>query len=249
MKALKLISAVLIFMFYLTTLNAQMTVGPMVIGQGVTSPSDWVDYNPSQAVKGIYVDVNTSACGFTSTPHYLVTLESITNNGHHWEVSGVPAIYAATPTGFRVYLRWTDHPTDEATIGGEPNPLRASTARAKGWVIRWTGIVTGDCAACGNNSQPVRNMNLEGASSVEDKTTLTELKSSEVTLFPNPSNTTITIQADEPITKCAVYDLQGQLLMTTNESTIDISDLPSGSYIAHVFLGEKKVAKQFVKKG
>ena len=51
----------------------------MVVGQGVTDPNDWVNYHSS----GIYVDVNTSACGFTQTPHYLVTLESITNRGSH----------------------------------------------------------------------------------------------------------------------------------------------------------------------
>ncbi len=140
------------------SLLAQVTVGTMTVGQGVSDPSDWRDYFSS----GIYIDVNTSACGFTRTPHYLVTLESIGGSIQGmWQTSGLPAVYNATPTGFRVYIRWTDHPTVAPTIGGSmtPNPLRASFAQSQNWVIRWTAIASD---ACTSKRIPIKVM-LQGA--------------------------------------------------------------------------------------
>ena len=55
------------------------------IAQGVTSPqthtSNWVNYDVSQA-SGFYIDVDTSNCGFTQTPHYLISIEG--TGGYHW---------------------------------------------------------------------------------------------------------------------------------------------------------------------
>jgi len=143
MNSIKLFLKTIIFIFFATTINGQVTVGPMVVGQGVTAPNDWLDY----VSLGIYVDVNTSACGFQTTPHYLVTLESITNSGYHWYATGTPSIYNPTPTGFRVYLRWTDTPADINPIGStnEANPLRVQTAIDKGWTLKWTGIQACPC--------------------------------------------------------------------------------------------------------
>ena len=118
------------------------------IAQGETSPethsSDWVNYNTSQA-GGIYIDIDTSNCGFSSTPHYLISIEG--TRGYHWYLSGLNSIYNQSKNGFRVYLRCTDAPSDFNTIGGtnEPNSLRVKTAIDKGWKLKWTGIQTCPC--------------------------------------------------------------------------------------------------------
>lgn len=104
------------------------------IAQGVTSPNDWKDYNN----QGIYIDVDTSACKFTQTPHYIVSLEG---NSHHWAANGATSIYNATPTGFRIYLRWTD---DNGHYGNY-NPLRIGLAQRYNWHLKWTGIQTCPC--------------------------------------------------------------------------------------------------------
>ena len=52
-----------------------------------------------------YLDVDTSAGKFTSTPRYFTTLGG---NSSHWATTGATSIYNATPTGFRVYVRWSD---------------------------------------------------------------------------------------------------------------------------------------------
>ncbi|HHG86005.1 MAG TPA: hypothetical protein ENJ82_14755 [Bacteroidetes bacterium] len=123
------------------------------IAQGVTDPitnaADWNDYLPATNTQpaGIRIDVDTSNCGFTSTPQYLISIEGVL--GYHWYLSGQNSIYNATPTGFTVYLRWTDAPSDFPTIGvtNEPNSLRVATAVAKRWSMKWTGISTCPCSA------------------------------------------------------------------------------------------------------
>jgi hypothetical protein len=88
---------------------------------GRTLPTDWVVYSPT----GIMVDVNTSAGHFTGTPEYFT---SIGGNSSHWNTTGATSIYLATPTGFRVYVRWANGvaltPTDAVNLG---------------WYINWWG--------------------------------------------------------------------------------------------------------------
>lgn len=223
----------------------------MVVGQGVTSPNDWVDYNGG--VGGIYVDVNTSACGFTQTPHYLVTLESLTNSGYHWYISGVPSIYSATPNGFRVYLRWTDTPSDAPTIGSLnfPNPLRASTALNRNWVIRWTAITTGDCANCNQEtSSPINEQANSTPFGEQSKpSNFKGKKKTEVKIHPNPSNTKITISSLNKILKNEVYNLNGQLLRSSKKNAINIKDFSPGEYVVKVYFdNNESVTKKIIKK-
>lgn len=247
MKFFKLFSKIIFFTFCITTLNAQITVGSMIVGQGVTTPNAWQNYQNA----GIFVDVNTSACGFQTTPHYLVTLESINNSGYHWAISGTPAIYNPTPTGFRVYLRWTDHPTEEPTIGGlnYPNPLRRTAAINRGWVIRWTGIVTGDCATCDNQNafRNIDNSEVEGSPSEINVTTPILHTEKQVKIFPNPTSTIIKVESSDKVTKCEIYNLSGQLLKTTTNNSVDIKNLPDNDYLIKVYFGDEFVTKKFVK--
>lgn len=244
MKTIKLAFLILIFVIPFSGAQAQMTVGSMSIGQGVTSPSDWQDYFSL----GIFVDVNTSACGFTTTPHYLVTLESITNSGYHWYTGGTPAIYNATPTGFTVYLRWIDHPTEAPTIGGllYANPLRVAAANDRGWVIRWTGISTGECGQCNGPIVPNKNP-VTPAFSERTMEPFDITAEKDVTIFPNPGNSIITLTSKDEITKSEVYDMNGKLLKTTTSKEIDIEHFPNGNYIVKVYFGEESISKQFIK--
>lgn len=128
------------------------------IAQGATSPqthaADWVNYgnNSWPQPAGFYIDVDTSNCGFTATPHYLISIEG--TGGFHWYLSGLNCIYNQSPNGFRVYLRWTDAPSDFNQIGSsnEPNPLRVQTAIDKGWSLKWTGIETCPCPRKGHDN-------------------------------------------------------------------------------------------------
>lgn len=84
-----------------------------------------------------------------------------------------------------------------------------------------------------------------------------EIFSSQITLFPNPTQNNVTLLLDNEIVgkvnvKC--YNLIGALIMeesfeknsTRVNKTLDISTLPAGMYILHVSNGEAKAVKKLV---
>ncbi len=65
--------------------------------------------NNRQAYRGgnrdIFVDVDTSACGFQSTPIYIVNMHG---NSYNWETTGCRSGMGRTATSFRIYVRFPD---------------------------------------------------------------------------------------------------------------------------------------------
>ena len=96
----------------------------MALNAGSTVPgkTNWSAYGK----QGIYVDIDTSGAGFPGTPLYFA---SIAGDSNHWATVGASAIYNATATGFRVYIRWVD--------GGELDPEYANKRK---WHIHWHGV-------------------------------------------------------------------------------------------------------------
>jgi hypothetical protein len=100
------------------------------LGTGRTTPGStaWQPYNAGTT--GIYVDVSTTAAGFSGTPVYLT---SIGGTSGHWATTGATSIYP-TPgvpmnQGFRIYVRWAD--------GSSLTPAQANSWS---WHISWAGI-------------------------------------------------------------------------------------------------------------
>jgi hypothetical protein len=77
-------------------------------------------------VSGIFVDVDTSSAKLTSTPIYITSLGGA---GYHWTTTGATSIYTPTPTGFRVYVRFT--------VEGQISP---AFANQNGWHINWIAV-------------------------------------------------------------------------------------------------------------
>jgi hypothetical protein len=98
------------------------------IGSGRTTPGStaWQKYPPPSGTTGIFVDVDTSAAGFSGTPLYYT---SIGGNSSHWATTGATSIYQPTATGFRVYVRWAD--------GASLTPAQANGYQ---WHINWLGM-------------------------------------------------------------------------------------------------------------
>ncbi len=70
----------------------------------------------------------------------------------------------------------------------------------------------------------------------------------DVTVVPNPTNGVITIASNQQIQEVLVFDLLGNKLLTTTEKSIDLSSLPDGIYIVHIYSQSGKVsAKKLVK--
>jgi hypothetical protein len=114
-----LVQAVIALSNAVTTLSAAPKVAS---GSTLAGATAWVQYTGT----GIYVDVNTTAAGFTTTPTYVT---SIGGNSSHWSTVGGSSIYSPTPTGFRVYVRWVDGAS-----------LTIATAILYGWHINWIAV-------------------------------------------------------------------------------------------------------------
>lgn len=95
------------------------------IGSGST-PSGSTNWQQYPGGAGVFVDVDTSAAGFKTTPVYLTSIGGSTS---HWATTGATSIYFPKPTGFRIYVRWNDGA-----------PLTPATANSYGWHINWMGI-------------------------------------------------------------------------------------------------------------
>lgn len=52
-----------------------------------------------------------------------------------------------------------------------------------------------------------------------------------VNVYPNPSKSIINVESAEPITRIEIYNMNGQLLLSSNETSINIESLRSGIYI------------------
>jgi hypothetical protein len=85
--------------------------------QGATA---WQQYDAN----AVYLDVNTAECGFSGTPLYITSLGGL---GSHYVSSGATAIYSPSPTGFRVYVRYS--------YPGGVTPARANNEF--GWHLNW----------------------------------------------------------------------------------------------------------------
>lgn len=118
--------------------NWKLASRKLCCGNTKTDGTGWVDYNPAGTVVGAYIDVNTSGCAFANPPNYSVT---IGGNAGQWALTGTNAIYGATSTGFRVYIRYSD---PAATAN-------AAQAAANKWYLQWCGVVDSSINAAGSN--------------------------------------------------------------------------------------------------
>jgi hypothetical protein len=84
---------------------------------------------------GLYIDVDTSSCGFgTTAPTYIASLNG---NAHHWQLTGSGAVINPTGKSFRMVVT---HP-----VLRDVQLIRA--ARAYKWSVSWVGAVGDDCGS------------------------------------------------------------------------------------------------------
>jgi hypothetical protein len=94
-------------------------------GSGSTTPGS-TNWQPYPGNTGIYLDVDTSAGKFTTTPKYFTSLGG---ESSHWATTGVTSVYTPSPAGFRVYVRWWDG-----------SPLTPAEANSLQWHVNWLGV-------------------------------------------------------------------------------------------------------------
>ena len=65
--------------------------------------------------------------------------------------------------------------------------------------------------------------------------------SSNIALYPNPARTTVTISGLESGSTVTVVDLNGRVVLTSTDATLDVSDLAQGAYFVRI-VGERQNA-------
>lgn len=95
------------------------------IASGSTTPGS-TNWQPYGSNTGVYLDVDTSPSRFTTTPKYFASLGG---SSSHWATTGVTSIYTPSPTGFRVYVRWSN--------GTNLTPAQANSFQ---WHVNWVGM-------------------------------------------------------------------------------------------------------------
>lgn len=76
-----------------------------------------------------------------------------------------------------------------------------------------------------------------------------------LSIYPNPANTTLTVETDSPVREITIYDLMGRTMMAANvrandyspQQAINVSSLPAGIYLLNIVTDNGVKTARFVK--
>ncbi|MCR9166576.1 MAG: hypothetical protein NXI35_38280 [bacterium] len=86
------------------------------------------EWKQGKASDVIYLDVDTSSAGFTSTPHYFASLMGVSNALY---TRGANVTYGSTKNAFRIYVKY---------LRGDITPEQANEWQ---WAMAWHGVPQG----------------------------------------------------------------------------------------------------------
>ncbi len=154
-------------------------------------------------------------------------------------------IDAPAGTGFTVTL------ADTLLSQEDAQTLRLVGWNGEAWVNLSVGAIDVECTehgyqVSGRLSGHITDLAIGFAG------TPTRESSSPLSVWPNPTRQklSLSLSADQLVQRVIVLDLKGRLLLTNpdQDSTIDVSALPTGSYLVEVHTANKQVLRQrFVK--
>ena len=174
----------------------------------------WIDGNTYTSSTNTPTYTLTNAAGCDS----VVTLNLTVNTVNNSVSNSIPTL-TADATG--ATYQWLDCNNNYAPIPGETN--QSFTANANGsYAVEVTQNGCVDTSAC----EQVNNVGINEINS-------------NITLHPNPTTGIVELQGINGSFKVDVYDYVGKFLLSTNRSTIDLSDYPSGIYFFKVAYGDK----------
>lgn len=76
---------------------------------------------------------------------------------------------------------------------------------------------------------------------------IVDLETTNLQLFPNPTQNILYVNTGFPIDHIKIYTLQGQLISETKTKQINVSSLSSGLYFASIIIDGKNIVKKFIK--
>jgi hypothetical protein len=91
-----------------------------------------------------------------------------------------------------------------------------------------SGIFIGSCETCDFNAE------------IEEVAPTTNL------LYPNPANNELLFKVDKPLESVSIKDVYGKIVFTLQDvNSIDISDLPNGTYFLQMIIDGKELNEKF----
>lgn len=103
----------------------------------------------------------------------------------------------------------------------------------------------------GVNANPVNESNLGSVvvTAASATTSASKLNNENLEIFPNPVNDVMNIKSNVVYDQISIINLQGQTLknITGNTNSIDLQELPSGTYIIELTSGTNKTIQKFNK--
>ena len=74
----------------------------------------------------------------------------------------------------------------------------------------------------------------------------------DLTIFPNPTNGPLHIQANTNIEKVSVFDISGRLVkaleIDKEEASLDINSLNNGIYFIKIWIGQNYISRKIIKR-
>lgn len=162
----------------------------------------------------VFVDWNQDNAFDMATEYYATTIENTTG------ADGVQATLSITVP-------------ETATVG---------TTRLRITKDQWNIYEEGEFDACTNAYYgQVEDYSLNVTAPVAG---IGDVNKTTFTVYPNPTQDVVTVQAEAEVKNIAVYNLTGQLIATTNAAQISLANAAAGMYIMKINFADGSAATQ-----
>ena len=223
-----------------------LTIFSLLLSLGLSAQTSrtcryWFDGNfgqsATQTVNGnicdVQIDVSQLSCG-THTLHYYLIDESSTPVRSSLFIK-------IEPLGDLAYHCWFDNDENTEQTGAVGN-----------------GNILLDVTSLENGDHTV-SMYLKGSTISAPQTyvflnnlAVDENESGSLVVYPNPAKDRLTIESEEIIRHCEIYDLTGQLVKTLENDSermeISIEALPAGTYLVKLVTDSFAQTRRLIKK-
>ena len=115
---------------------------PWCGGNSMSLYSKWRSYGTT----GLYLDLDTSVCGFKAVPQYVFSVQDLQRSDSFGQFMGSSSVMTPTHTSFRVILWFPPSVWQNADARGGPGQKAQ-----RNWVVNWIGSA-GRC--CGDVLEP-----------------------------------------------------------------------------------------------
>lgn len=250
----------------LTSLDISMC--PLVSGMYAPNMVDLTEMNLANGNNMSFAPGSLSATGCTNLS--CVTVDNVSFSNSVWQPAfdagttfSLDCSQGGTPLATSVSAAGISGATTVevgSTLQMEATVLPANAVQAVIWqstngtgtatIDMNTGVLTGlsvgtvtvgAVAMDGSNEFGTIEITVIAAVGVE------ELNSTQISLFPNPTNGKISIDSEHTILAVELYDMQGALILNQIETILDIQHLESGIYIVKVMTSIGSTQKRIIK--